>query len=134
MDLQNWVSKLQTRVESPTNTFQHHHRETVIMLLTELGLVLRSLAHGRMAGVRHKQIPHPTFKYFLVSFFNELPNTKPKGTKFNTFLMLEITCNANVAKGQRLMLCLEFKLPVTDILVFYWSSYHLSAHSRQGNS
>lgn len=98
--LQNWVSKLQTRVESPTNTFRHHHRETVIMLLTELGLVSKSLAHGKMAGARHKQIPHPTSKYFLVSFFSELPNTKPKETTFNTLLMLEITCNANVAKGQ----------------------------------
>lgn len=104
------------------------------MLLTELGLVSKSLAHGKMAGVRHKQILHPTSKYFLVSFFSELPNTKPKEITFNTFLMLEITCNANVAKGQRLMLYLELKLPVTDILVFCWSSYHLSAHSTQGNS
>ena len=34
-----------------------------------------------MAGVRHKQTPHPTSKYFLVSFFSELPKYQTKRNK-----------------------------------------------------
>ena len=75
------------------------------MLLTELGLVSKSLAPGRMAGVHHKTDSAPFIQVFFGEFFfSKFPNTKSKRMKFNTFVMLEFTCNANVAEGVRLML------------------------------
>lgn len=103
VDLQNWVSKLQTHVESQTSTYRHHRRETVTTRLTERGLASKLSVAGRMVGVHHKLTLHPTSKCSLVSFFSELSNTK-QTNNFKHFSDAGITCHVNVAKGERLML------------------------------